>query len=209
MAATGQVLVLFILFHIIGNSTIFFHKLNAYVTALHALPLLVWGGRAVLVLAFLLHSWYGIVLKLENRRAKPESYAVSAFRNATFSGRNQVWTGALIGLFLIYHLLQFTFRVTDPALSADRHLDAVGRPDVFLMVTRSFQQAGISAVYIIALVGLGMHLLHGIQSSFQTEGLTSESTLPRIVTAGTAAALVLAVWYLAIPVASLLGWLQP
>ncbi len=205
MALTGQVLVLFIVFHIAGNSTIFFHALNAYVVRLYNLPVFVWGGRIVLLLAFIFHSYYGIVLKLENSKAKPELYAMTAYRKATFSGRYQVWTGVLILAFLAYHLLQFTFQATHPDIAADTHKDMLGRPDVFMMVVASFRQIGIAGVYIISLAALGLHLLHGMQSSIQTWGLNNDRTLPVVEKTGTIASVVLFFWYAAIPVAIVSG----
>ena len=208
MAMTGQVLVIFIVFHIAGNSSIFFHALNAYVVALHKLPVLVWGGRFIVIAAFALHIWYGTVLKLENYSAKPQPYAMTKYRSATFAGRNQIWTGVVIAAFLIYHLLQFTFRVTNPEISADTHQDALGRPDVFMMVVGSFEQIGISGVYLASLAALGLHLLHGIQSSFQTWGMTNDRTLPVIEKSGTAASVLLFIWYIAIPVSVVAGMLR-
>jgi succinate dehydrogenase / fumarate reductase cytochrome b subunit len=209
MAASGQILVFFILFHIIGNSTIFFHKLNAYVVGLHHLTLLVWGGRFVLLAAFVVHIYYGTVLKLENYAAKPQAYAVSRFRQATFSGRFQIWTGVAVLAFLVYHLLQFTFLVLiDPSIAPPLHPDVMGRPDVFMMVVRSFQEPGIALAYLISLGALMMHLLHGIQSSFQTWGLTSETTLPAIEKYGSVASILLFLWYSAIPVVIILGILK-
>jgi succinate dehydrogenase / fumarate reductase cytochrome b subunit len=208
MSLTGQVLVLFIVFHIAGNSTIFFHKLNAYVAGLYNLPVFVWGGRVILVLAFALHIWYGTVLKLENMAAKPQSYAVTKYREATLAGRYQIWTGAIIASFLIYHLLQFTFQATNPALAADTHPDTIGRPDVFSMVMRSFQDMTISGIYIISLAALGLHLLHGIQSSFQTWGWNNERTLPVMEKTGLVASMVLFLWYTAIPVSIVVGILK-
>ncbi len=208
MAITGQVLVLFIIFHIAGNSTIFFHALNAYVTALYKLPLFVWGGRLVLLLAFVFHIWYGTVLKLENHAAKPEPYAKTHYLQATFAGRNQIWTGVIVAVFLIYHLLQFTFQVTNPAVAADTHPDALGRPDIFMMVVQSFRQIGISGVYVVSLAALGLHLLHGIQSSFQTWGMNNERTLPVIEKTGNVVSVLLFVWYCAIPIAIFAGLLK-
>lgn len=209
MALTGQVLVLFIVFHIAGNSTIFFHALNAYVVALYNLPVFVWGGRVVLVLAFVLHSYYGTVLKLENHAAKPEAYAVTFYRKAAFAGRNQIWTGVLVLAFLVYHLLQFTFQMTDPALAANAHPDALGRPDVFTMVVSSLRNFGISLVYVVSLAALGLHLLHGMQSSIQTWGLNNDRTLPAFEKTGLAASIVLFLWYVAIPAAIAIGVLGP
>ncbi len=208
MAITGQVLVFFILFHIVGNSTIFFHRLNAYVVALHTLPIIVWGGRAALIAAFLLHIWYGTVLKLENYSAKPDAYAISHFRSATLAGRYQIWSGAIIGGFLIYHLLQFTIRVTNPAISADTHLDSLNRPDVAMMVVRTLQEAGIAGIYLLALSALGLHLSHGIQSSFQSWGLNNDRMLPIIKRTGTVISIILFLWYIAIPAAILTGLLR-
>lgn len=209
MAVSGQILVLFIIAHIIGNSTIFFHMLNAYAAGLHHLPLLVWGGRLLLLAAITIHIYYGTMLKLENYAAKPQAYAVSRFRQATFSGRYQIWTGVVVLAFLVYHLLQFTFLLLiDPSIAPISHPDAMGRPDVFTMVVRSFQELGIALAYLIALGALMLHLLHGIQSSFQTWGLTSETTLPVIETSGTAASILLFLWYVAIPGVIILGILK-
>jgi len=208
MAITGQILGFFIIFHIVGNSTIFFHALNAYVIALYKLPVFIWGGRVILVLAFLLHIYYGIALKLENYRAKPQSYAVTQFRQATFAGRYQIWTGVIIAAFLIYHLLHFTFQVTQPALAADTHFDTLGRPDVFTMVVGSFQRIVIAGIYLVSLAAVGLHLLHGLQSSIQTWGLNSDRTFPLIEKSGTAVSLLLFFWYSAIPVAVIVGLLS-
>ena len=208
MAITGQILIIFIIFHIAGNSSIFFHKLNAYVVALYTLPVFVWGGRIVLVAAFVLHIWYGTVLKLENYAAKPWSYAVTRYRQATFEGRYQIWTGVIIAVFLVYHLLQFTFQVTDPAIAADTHPDALGRPDIFTMVVQSFRHIGTSGIYVISLAALGLHLLHGIQSSLQSWGLNNDNTRPVIERTGFVASVVLFVWYVAIPVVIVMGILK-
>jgi len=205
MALTGQILVIFVLFHIAGNSTIFIHKLNSYVAALYTLPLFVWGGRIVLIVAFAVHLYYGTMMKRENQAAKPQTYAVTKYLHATFAGRNQLWTGVILIFFLIYHLLQFTFQITNPAISADSHVDALGRPDVFMMVVRSFQNITICAAYVIALAALGLHLSHGMQSSLQTWGLNNERTILVFEKSGTMASVILFFWYISIPVAVVLG----
>jgi succinate dehydrogenase / fumarate reductase cytochrome b subunit len=208
MAITGQILVIFVIFHIAGNSTVFFHKLNAYVAGLYGLPVFVWGGRVILIAAFAVHLYYGTVIKLENRAAKPQPYVVTHYLHATFAGRNQIWTGVIIVVFLIYHLLQFTFQVTNPAISADSHVDALGRPDVFMMVVRSFQNIAVSAAYVVSLAALGLHLLHGMQSSIQTWGLNNERTLPVFEKSGTIASVILFLWYAAVPVVIVAGLLK-
>lgn len=207
MAVTGQLMVLFVIGHVAGNSTIFFGKLNAYAAGLHALPVLVWLVRLAMLGAVCFHIFYAIQLKLENSDARPEPYQKKKNLESTFGGRNMVWTGAIIGTFLVYHLLHFTFQVIDPSTAALRNPDSAGRPDVFLMVARGLQHAGIAAGYLFAVIALWFHLSHGIQSSFQTLGLNGERSFPYIRKGGSLAAVALLLAYAAIPVALVAGFL--
>jgi succinate dehydrogenase / fumarate reductase cytochrome b subunit len=119
-----------------------------------------------------------------------------------------IWTGLIIGVFLIYHLLQFTFQVTNPEISAIRHLDPLGRPDVYQMVVVGFRNAGILLVYVTALIALAFHLTHGIQSCFQTLGLNNDRTFPVVIKAGTLAAVLVFLGFVAIPIVIFVGILN-
>ncbi|MDA8098624.1 MAG: succinate dehydrogenase cytochrome b subunit [Nitrospiraceae bacterium] len=207
MAATGQLMTVFIILHVAGNSTIFFGNLNAYAAGLHSLWVLLWAVRIVMLPAVILHIIYALQLTVENGKARPVDYMKKENRTSTFAGRNMIWTGAVIGTFLVYHLLQYTFQVTNPALSAYRNLDEAGRPDVFLMVARTLQQPLIAAVYLLGVTALLLHLSHGIQSSFQTWGLNGERSFPFIRKGGSAAATILWLAYAAIPVTIFTGLL--
>ena len=205
MTITGQLMVLFVIIHVLGNSTIYVDWLNAYAAGLHAFPPFLWAIRLLMIAAVLLHIYLGIVVTLENRASKPQAYAITNHLSATFAGRNMIWSGALIFSFLIYHLLQFTFQVTDPAIAAVRNLDVFGRPDVLSMVVQSFQHMNIVLVYIVSMAALLLHLTHGIQSSFQTWGLNNDRSLPIMIKAGTITAVVLFLGYVAMPIVILLG----
>ena len=205
MAITGQMMLVFVIIHLLGNTTVYFHNLNAYAAALHAMPVLVWMFRLFMASMLCLHVYLGIVLTLENKKAKPLAYAVNTQLSATFAGRNMIWTGSLIGVFLVYHLLHFTIQVIDPSVSALRNPDALGRPDVSMMVLSSFRHIGIVSFYIISVAGLLLHLFHGIQSSFQTWGLNNERSFPIITRGGQIAATILFLGYAAIPVVIVMG----
>ncbi len=205
MAFTGQIMVLFVIIHLLGNTTVYFSSLNAYAAALRAMPLLLWLVRLVLAAALVIHVYLGIVLTLENRKAKSGPYAVSNHISATFAGRNMIWTGTIIGSFLVYHLLHFTIQVIYPQFSALQHPDALGRPDVFMMVVQSFRHIGIVSFYVLSASGLLLHLSHGIQSSFQTWGLNNDRSMPYVTRGGTAAAVALFLAYAAIPVVIVMG----
>ncbi len=202
MAVTGQFMIIYVVAHVLGNYTIFAGAINAYAEGLRHWPYttVLWSSRTLLLLSFVLHTYYGVILKLENRKAKPETYAVTHYRSASFAGRTMIWSGLLIALFVLYHLMHFTFQVIEPGLAAIAHPDALGRPDVFTMVVRSFHHAAIAAFYVVGVFSVGLHLYHGIESSIQTEGLNNDRTFPVVVRAGMIAAAALFLLYAAIPV---------
>lgn len=204
MAITGILMVLFVVVHMLGNSTIFFGGLNAYAEHLHALPPLVWAFRLAMLTFLAVHVIYGIQLTVENSAANPQGYAVKRQIKANFSSENMIWTGVLIFLFIGYHILHFTMRVM-PDVSA---FAGQVPGDVFGMVVTSFSHAAVALIYVAAMVALFLHLKHGIQSFFQTMGWTSDRSLPVIVKIGAVAAVVFLIGYSSIPVTILTGILS-
>jgi len=207
MTLTGQFMIFYVAAHVIGNSTLYAGAINAYAEGLRHWPfvLVLWSSRFLLFISLALHAWYGVVLRLENRRSKPRGYAVTSHVSATFAGRSMIWTGLVIGLFLVFHLIHFTLQVVDPSTAALRHPDALNRPDVFMMMVKGFQNAGIVSLYLAAVASLLLHLMHGIQSSFQTWGMNNDRTLPLFMRAGLAASALLFLGYAALPVSIALG----
>jgi succinate dehydrogenase / fumarate reductase cytochrome b subunit len=196
MAITGQLMVLFVVVHLIGNSTIFVGWLNAYAHHLHAFPPMVWAFRLVMLVLVGTHACYGIIITLENNAANPGAYAVNRKFKATFSGENMIWTGVLIAIFVIGHMCHFTAKLT-PDIVANTLPD--GGIDVFNMVITSFRHGSVSVLYIAAMIALFLHLKHGIQSFFQTMGWNNDCTLPVISTAGTVVAIIFLIGYSSIP----------
>ena len=207
MSLTGLSLIGFVTLHLLGNSSVYYGPggMNAYAGTLYGLGPFIWLIRLLMLVFVSLHVFYGIVITLENRKAKPDAYAVTKRLRSTFSGRNMIWTGLLTGSFLVYHLLHFTFHVTNPEISASRHLDVMGRPDVFMMVVFGFRNLAVAILYILALSSLALHLTHGIQSMFQTIGLNTEKTEPLIIRAGIITAIIIFLGYISIPVAVITG----
>ncbi len=207
MSITGQLLIIFVLIHLIGNSTIFFGPagINAYAEHLHSLPPLVWLFRLVMLAAVSVHICYGVMLTLENKAANPGAYAVKRQLKASFASENMVWTGALLGCFIVYHLAQFTIHGTPDVVVG---MDAANRVDVFKMVVTSFGHALISLTYMIAMVMLFLHLSHGIPSFLQTMGWNNDKTIPVFSTGGKVISAVLMLAYISIPVVILAGLLK-
>jgi succinate dehydrogenase cytochrome b subunit len=204
MAVTGLLMVLFVAMHLLGNLSIFAgpNGINAYAEKLHALAPVVWATRIVMLVAVVLHVILSLVITAENWAAKPTKYAVQKSLRATFAGKTMIWTGVLIAAFVGYHLLHFTFRVTPGLVLGE---DAQNRFDVFTMVVSSLQTAPIAAIYVVAMVALFLHLSHGIQSTFQTLGLSNGKLLPQYGLWGKVASGFFLIGYGAIPVLILVG----
>lgn len=204
MAVTGLFMVLFVVVHLLGNSSIFIGPdgINAYAEKLHSLGPLVWIFRAFMLLLLCVHLYFGITLTLENSAANPKKYAVKKMLKAGFAGETMIWTGLLLLAFIVYHLLQFTVRVTPDIVQG---VDAKGRYDVFTMVVSSFRITSIAALYVAAMIVLFLHLSHGIQSFFQTMGWNNERTLPKFTALGTLVSVLFLLGYSAIPVLILAG----
>ena len=206
MAITGTLMVLFVIGHMLGNLTIYAGAsgLNGYAHHLHELAPLVWGTRIVMGAAVLLHLFLSITITLENTAAKPDRYAVQNSLRATFASKNMIWTGAILGAFILYHLLHFTFRVTPDVAAYTGEVPG----NVYGMVTTALHGAFAGLAYIVAMVSLFLHLSHGIQSVFQTFGLSNAFLLPRWGMVGKVLSTVFLVGFASIPAVILAGILS-
>jgi succinate dehydrogenase / fumarate reductase cytochrome b subunit len=202
MAITGLLLVLFITVHLLGNLTVFAGAgaINGYAEHLHALGPLVWVFRLVLLVLFAIHITMGVTLYLENRAANPESYAVQKTLVTTFSAKTMVFSGLIVLAFLIYHLLHFTVQVTNPEISAQNIALVNDQLDVYSMVVASFQKVFIAAVYVIAMIALLFHLIHGVSSWVQTFGWSTGSSQDKVTVIGKIIAIVYGLAFISIPV---------
>jgi succinate dehydrogenase / fumarate reductase cytochrome b subunit len=205
MAVTGLILVGFVIGHLVGNLQIFEppDHLNGYAAFLHQLGPLLWVARIVLLVSVGIHIWAATVLTVENRRARGGNGPGSAKQwiRAGLASRMVRWTGYIVLAFVLYHLAQFTLGVTGsdhfkenlPRYTMTADFRVAGFPvvkagaevlDVHSMVILGFQNPLVSLFYIIAVGLLSLHLLHGVDSFFQTVGWRStkwSGTLRKVV----------------------------
>ncbi len=204
MAVTGLMMVLFVVMHLLGNMTIFAgaNGINTYAEKLHALGPLVWVTRVVMLVAVLAHLVISIQITLENEAANPTKYAVDRALRATFASKSMIWTGLLLAVFIGYHLLHFTIRALPGMVLGT---DALGRFDVYAMVTDAFHKASIALAYVVGMVALYLHLSHGVQSLFQTLGLSNDKLQPAYGAGGKVLSTIFLIGYGSIPVLILLA----
>lgn len=79
------------------------------------------------------------------------------------------------------------------------------RPDVYYMVVKGFQNIPVSIFYIIAVVLLGFHLNHAIQSAFQTLGWNHPKYFKKVVAGSTILSIFIVVCLISIPITILAG----
>jgi len=203
MAVTGLLMVLFVVGHLAGNSTVFLgqNALNSYAQKLHEMAPVVWITRIVMLVAVITHLVLSIQITLENEAANPQKYAVDRSLRATFASKSMIWTGLLLGVFIVAHLLHFTVRNLPGTVLG---VDALNRFDVFGMVVDAFRKFSVAALYVVAMVALFLHLSHGVQSLFQTLGLSNDKLQPAYGTGGKVLSVIFLIGYGAIPVAILI-----
>ena len=162
MAITGFVVFFFVTVHLIGNLQIFQgpEKLNAYAAFLQSLGPFLWAFRVVLIISAVLHIVFATQVTLQSWKARSTSYKLRRYRETTYAARTMRWGGPIIGLFVLYHLLHFTFGAVHPDFS----------DSVYHNVVAGFQVWWVSLVYMAALIFLGLHLYHGVWSMFQSLG---------------------------------------
>jgi succinate dehydrogenase / fumarate reductase cytochrome b subunit len=179
MAVTGLGLILFVLVHMTGNLLIFAGRdaLNAYAHSLDEHSGLLWLARALLLIAFAVHVLIGIQLTVQNHAARPIHYVCWKPLQSSWAARHMLLTGLLVLAFVIYHLLHFTFGVTDPRdFKYAIPRDPQGYYDVAGMVVEGFSQTPVAVSYMAAQIILGLHLAHGAWSWFQHLGLNRENS---------------------------------
>jgi len=169
MALTGVILLGFVIGHMLGNLQVYLgpEAFNAYAASLRALGhgTLLWVARAGLLVAALLHIWSAWRLTLMNNAARAVGYREVERRESSYASRTMRWSGVILLLFIVYHLMHFTFGV-----HAVHPYFVHG--DAYHNFVTGFQSPLVSGFYVLAMLALGLHLYHGAWSFMQTLGLS-------------------------------------
>jgi succinate dehydrogenase / fumarate reductase cytochrome b subunit len=220
VALTGLGLVLFTIAHMVGNLKVFQGQqaINNYAYFLkHDLGALIWVARAGLLAIFLLHIVLAVRLKMRSTAARPVGYAHYRTARATAASRTMIWSGVVVGLFILFHLAHFTFcwvtttEVNGKAVSYLQLTDPKEPlyQDVYSMVVRGFTTTWLAALYVVAQLVLFLHLVHGVQSSFQTLGLKNRRFARAIKAFGFLVAFTVLAGTVTIVLGVMAGWAPP
>jgi succinate dehydrogenase / fumarate reductase, cytochrome b subunit len=173
MALTGLFLCFFLVIHLAGNLQLllptkvaqwqfnFYSKLLSENIFIHIISY-------ILFAAIIAHAVYALVITIKNRRANGERYAYDA-RGASsrWYSRKMGLLGCIILFFLIIHLRDFWYEVQFGHLPVDKD----GQEDLYTLVVTVYRNGWYVLIYVLCMVALGYHLLHGFFSAARTLGV--------------------------------------
>jgi len=146
----------------------------------------------ILLLAFLIHIVYGIIIQIQNWIARPTRYKSGNKADTSFFSKFMIWTGGIIFIFLAIHLTNFYF-IKIGLIEGD--------PENFYGIAHSlFAMPGYIIFYLICFIGLGFHLYHAFFSAFQTVGLNHRIWTPVVNFVAVLYAILIPVGFSSIPI---------
>ena len=207
MAVTGVILFGYVFLHMYGNLHVYEGRehLNAYAVWLREMgyPLLpheggLWIVRIILLVSLVLHIWAAWQLTRQDWAGRPIGYGVKKDIAATYAARTMRWSGVILGLFIIYHILHFT--------TGTVYVEApFSRTDVYGNLVNGFRNPIVSLVYIASMLALAFHIHHGVWSMAHTLGWRSAVNNHLWRGFATVMAIVIAGGNISIPLAVLAG----
>ena len=204
MSLTGLFLISFLIVHLSGNLQLLaddggksFNIYAGFMSTNMIIRIISIG----LYTFILLHAVQGILLALKNRKAKGSHYKKGQPAGASWAAKNMALLGILIFAFLCIHMGDFWWkmRFTDQLamVSYPGHDDQY--EDIYTTVHVAFQELWIVIVYIIGVIALGFHLIHGFQSAFQSLGLNHKKYFPVIKLLGWIFSIIMVIGFSWIP----------
>jgi len=193
MSVSGMALILFLTFHACMNVVALisgegYNKICEFLGAnWYAV-----AATAVLVALICIHIIYGVILTIQNRKARGSSkYAVTAKPDKVeWSSQNMFVLGVIVLLGLLLHLFNFWYNMMFAELLGDVHRN-IGPADGFEWIKYTFAWCTphgkvYTILYVIWIVAIWFHLVHGFWSALQTVGWSGHVWFKRWKVIGTA-----------------------
>jgi succinate dehydrogenase / fumarate reductase cytochrome b subunit len=189
IGVTGILLFLYLILHIAGNAIVFFgpETFNTYSHALISNPLVIPVEIGLLVVC-LIHLFKAMRMTFQNQRARPTQYANKKWAGGTsrksVASSSMILTGLALLIFVPIHVMTFKYGT---------HYDyGGGVRDLYRLEVENFSSPLAVGLYALAMMLVGLHLWHGVPSSFQSLGLNGPRFTPFIRKVGKVSAVVIA-----------------
>jgi succinate dehydrogenase / fumarate reductase cytochrome b subunit len=204
MGLSGLFLSGFIVVHLIGNIALFYpdkDPFNKYAHFLMSLGGLLYLAELILAALFLGHFIYAIMVTWQNwSSGKPGRYAVVTNQGhpsrKTWASTTMIYTGIIIMVFLVLHLLHFKY---GPVIMYTTK-DGMYIRDLYTLVHQFYGNIWNALFYMVVMVLLGFHLSHGFWSAFQSLGISHPVYTPLLYGLGYLFAIIMGFGFFVIPV---------
>lgn len=202
MSVTGLFLCSFLVVHLLGNLQLFKddggEAFNLY-SDFMAHNVIIRTMEIVLLLGFVFHIYDALVLTRRNQAARPIGYQNNhPEENSSWASRNMGLLGTVILVFLIIHLWNFFVPARFGGLEGVV-INDVEYENLYVRVVQSFQVWWYVAIYVLGMIALAYHLIHGFQSAFQSLGLMHKKYTPFIQMFGFAFSILVCLGFAIIP----------
>jgi succinate dehydrogenase / fumarate reductase cytochrome b subunit len=197
---TGLFLCVFITIHLVGNLALYAgaKPFNLYAHFLESLGGLIITLEAGIVAGFLVHMTTASFVWISKWRARPIRYkkvkGAGGNSHRTFSSLTMLYTGILLGIFTVIHLINFKYGTKYYATYNGQEVR-----DLYRLVIEVFSQEWYTISYVVIMILLGYHLRHGFWSAFQSLGVSHPKYSPIIYFVGYLFAVLMALGFLIIP----------
>jgi succinate dehydrogenase / fumarate reductase cytochrome b subunit len=212
MAVTGFIWIGFLLGHMAGNLKAFqgATAFDTYAAHLRTFgePILprmgfLWPFRVFMAAALVLHIWLAWQTSRQSWAARGTDYRKEKSLSFDFASRWMRWSGVLIGVFLVYHILNMTTGTLHANFMAE---DVVhDRSYAYHNLVTGLSNPWVAAIYIAAMLTVLVHLWHGVWSMFQTLGAAHPKYARYRRPFAVFVAIVISLGFISIPVAILTG----
>ena len=189
IGVTGILLFVYLILHIAGNLMVFLGPeiFNTYSQKLISNPLII-PLEIGLVAVILIHLFKAVNMTLQNQRARPAKYAKKERAVGTsqksLASSSMIVTGLALLIFIPIHVRMFKYGA---------HYDyGNGVRDLYRLEVENFSSPLAVGLYTLMMVFVGLHLWHGVGSSFQSLGLSGPRFTPLIRKVGKVSAVMIA-----------------
>jgi len=207
MGATGLFLVLFLIVHVGLNLCVFANDGgDMFNRAAHFM-----GGNWIprvleigLFFFLIVHIVQGLILEMSNRAKRATGYKKSyGNRGSKWYSRSMALLGILILIFLILHISNFWLpnRVHQGFLLGEE-INLYDRMKI------TFTVGWIVIVYLIGLIALAYHLMHGFQSAFRSLGVHNNKYNKLLTSIGYGFAIIVPLLFALMPLSFYFGFLS-
>lgn len=203
MSVMGLLLAGFLLVHLMGNLALLradkdpFNKYAHFLT--HNLGNVIFAAEIILALFFIIHFVYGIIVTLDNWRARPIGYKMVTnaghTSKKTIFSTTMIYTGLLILIFVIIHLRDLKYG----EIIMYTTKDGAYIRDLYALTVQFFGNIWNVLFYELIMILLGFHLAHGVWSAFQSLGINGPRFIKIIIIFGYIYAAFISIGFFVIP----------